>query len=491
MPHRSSRRTVSEALRLVLGLSVAGCGGGGGTEPIIPTTAALSASTVSLAAIGQTAQLTATITDQNGNAIGSPELAWTSANTAVVTVSSSGLVTATGNGTTVVTVSAGSASAQADVSVAQVPSQVQKVAGDGQTATPGQPVAVPLTVQVNDGSGSPVANVTVTFAATAGTLGTMSVATGADGRASTGFTPVATGAQQVTASVANTSLTASFTETGVSPFAIELQFLTTPTSAQMAAFTAAQQRWESLIVGDLPNLSSFTAAAGTCGDNSPAIQPRPVDDLVILVTLKSIDGAGNVLGGSAPCFIRNTGKLPVLSLMQLDTDDLDQLQTAGLLQAVILHEMGHALGYGTIWNNLNLLADASLTGGTDPHFTGGQATAAFNAVGGASYSASLKVPVENTGGAGTADAHWRESVFGNELMTGFVDAGVNPLSRVTVASMGDLGYTVNLADADPYTLAPGLRAFARGPAIELKNDVLRVPLHEVDDAGQVLRVIPR
>jgi hypothetical protein len=162
-----------------------------------------------------------------------------------------------------------------------------------------------------------------------------------------------------------------------------------------------------------------------------------------------------------------------------------------LLQTVILHEMGHALGYGTVWTNLNLLAHPSLSGGTDPHFTGGQATAAFNAVGGASY-VGLKVPVENTGGAGTADAHWRESVFGNELMTGFVDAGVNPLSRVTVASMGDLGYTVNLADADPYTLAPGLRAFSRrGPTIELKNDVLRVPLHEVDDAGRVLRVIPR
>jgi hypothetical protein len=487
MPPRSSRRTASDLLLLVLGLGVAGCGGG--TEPRVPTTAALSVSTVSLSAIGQTVQLTATIADQNGDAIGSPELAWTSANTAVVTVSSSGLVTATGNGTTVVTVSAGSASAHADVSVAQVPSQVQKVAGDGQTATPGQSVAVPLTVQVNDGSGSPVANVAVTFAATSGTLGTMSASTGADGRASTGFVPVVTGAQQVTASVVNTSLTTSFTETGVSPFAIEFQFLTTPTAAQMAAFTAARQRWESLIVGDLPNVSSFSAAAGTCGDNSPAIQ-RPVDDVLILVTLTSIDGAGNVLAASAPCFIRTTGKLPVLSLMQLDTDDLDQLQTAGLLQTVILHEMGHALGYGTIWANLNLLADASLTGGTDPHFTGGQATAAFNAAGGASY-AGLKVPVENTGGAGTADAHWRESVFSNELMTGFVDAGANPLSRVTVGSMEDLGYSVNLADADPYTLAAGLRAFGRGAAIELKNDVLRVPLHEVDDAGRVLRVIPR
>jgi hypothetical protein len=486
MPPRSSGWTVSGTLLLVLGLGVAGCGG---TEPKVPTAAALSASTVSLAAIGQTAQLTATITDQDGNAIRSPALTWTSANTAVVTVSSSGLVTATGNGATVVTVSAGAASAQADITVALVPTEVQKVAGDGQTATPGQPVAVPLTVQVNDGSGSPVANVAVTFAATAGTLGTMSASTGADGRASTGFVPIATGAQQVTASVVNTSLTTTFTETGVSPFAIEVQFLSTPTPAQMAAFTAARQRWESLIVGDLPNIS-LDATAGQCGDNSPAIH-RPVDDLLILVTLTSIDGPGNVLAGSGPCFIRVTGTLPVLSLMQLDTDDLDLLQTSGLLPLVIVHEMGHALGYGTIWTALNLLAGASPPPGTDPHFTGAQATFAFNAVGGASYMASLKVPVENTGGQGTADAHWRESVFGNELMTGFVDAGVNPLSRVTVASMADLGYTVNLADADPYTLAPGLRAFARGPVIELKNDVLPLTLHEVDETGQVLRVIPR
>ena len=484
MPSRASRRT---ALVLVLGLAIAGCGGGG-TEPRIPTTAALSASTVSLAAIGQTAQLTATITDQNGNAISSPDVAWTSANTAVVTVSPSGLVTATGNGTTVVTVSAGSASAQAAVSVAQVPSQVQKVAGDGQSATPGQPVAVPLTIQVNDVSGSPVANVAVTFAASGGTLGTTNASTGADGRASTGFVPVATGAQQVTVSVANTSLTASFTETGVSPFAIELQFLTTPTPAQMTAFTAARQRWESLIVSELSTIS-LDAVAGQCGSNSPAIH-RSVDDLLILVTLTSIDGAGSILAQSGPCFTRVAGSLPVLSLMQLDTDDLDQLQTAGLLQSVIVHEMGHALGYGTVWSTLDLLAGATPPPGTDPHFTGTQATAAFNAVGGASYVAGLKVPVENTGGLGTADAHWRESVFGNEIMTGFVDA-VNPLSRVTAASMGDLGYAVNLAAADPYTLAPGLRAFGQRSPIELKHDVLRVPIHQVDDAGRVLRVIPR
>jgi hypothetical protein len=29
------------------------------------------------------------------------------------------------------------------------------------------------------------------------------------------------------------------------------------------------------------------------------------------------------------------------------------------------------------------------------------------------------VPVENSGGSGTRDAHWRESEFGNEVMTGY------------------------------------------------------------------------
>jgi hypothetical protein len=60
------------------------------------------------------------------------------------------------------------------------------------------------------------------------------------------------------------------------------------------------------------------------------------------------------------------------------------------------------------------------------------------------------VPVENTGGLGTRNGHWRETTFGNELMTGFLNSGKNPLSRLTIASLRDLGYIVNLSVADPY-----------------------------------------
>ena len=77
------------------------------------------------------------------------------------------------------------------------------------------------------------------------------------------------------------------------------------------------------------------------------------------------------------------------------------------------------------------------------------ATAEYNAI---FHTSATSVPVENTGGSGTADAHWRESVFGNELMTGWLNSGItNPLSRITVASMADLGYQVNMNAADSYT----------------------------------------
>jgi hypothetical protein len=118
--------------------------------------------------------------------------------------------------------------------------------------------------------------------------------------------------------------------------------------------------------------------------------------------------------------------------------------------------MGHVLGIGTIWQSRGLLSGA---GTSNPRFVGSQAVAAYNAIFGTSATG---VPVENTGGGGTRDSHWRESIFGNELMTGFLNGGSNPLSRVTVASLADLGYVVNLNAADNYTPPGGGGSFFGG-----------------------------
>jgi hypothetical protein len=174
--------------------------------------------------------------------------------------------------------------------------------------------------------------------------------------------------------------------------------------------------------------------------------------------------------------------------MLFDVDDLDMLEGKGLLEAVFLHEMGHVLGFGSVWSDLDLLVDAAETGGSDPHFTGSRAIAAFNNAGGSGY-AGAKVPVETNGGLGTSDVHWRESVLDNELMTGFLNEGANPLSAISVASLGDLGYRVDLSAADGYSFTAALRAAATGKRLQLKDDVLRLPIRGVDASGRPTRTI--
>ncbi|HHK42138.1 MAG TPA: peptidase, partial [Planctomycetaceae bacterium] len=104
-------------------------------------------------------------------------------------------------------------------------------------------------------------------------------------------------------------------------------------------------------------------------------------------------------------------------------------------------------GIGTIWQERGLLRGA---GTADPGFIGVHAVDAYRQICACDANA---VPVANTGGPGTRDGHWRESIFGNELMTGYVGPGRSlPLSTVTIASLSDLGYEVEFGSADAFVL---------------------------------------
>ncbi|MCY4573114.1 MAG: Ig-like domain-containing protein, partial [Gemmatimonadetes bacterium] len=74
--------------------------------------------------LGETAQLTATVHDQNGNAMVGAAVAWASTDPTVATVDQSGLVTAAGNGETNLTATAGAATAMVAVVVEQVPNSI-------------------------------------------------------------------------------------------------------------------------------------------------------------------------------------------------------------------------------------------------------------------------------------------------------------------------------------------------------------------------------
>jgi Big-like domain-containing protein/leishmanolysin len=571
---------------------LAGCS----TESRVPTTITLTSTTVEFTALGQTEQLSASVADQQGDPLREETVSWVSSNSAVASVSGTGLVSAAAPGSAQVTATSGSATAVAQVTVVQTPAELQKVSGDGQTVTVGETLPAPFVVRVNDALGNPVPQVAVTFSITQGG-GDMSVSTATttpEGGASTVLTTGTTaGSHQVSARI-TPSISVTFTATatagpaasvivasgdnqeappgalvpippsvrvqdalanpvpgvavefevligggsitgastvtnsnGVAQvgswtlggsagenqlrataggtglsgnpvtftattatstgYNIALRFLGSATPSQRQAFTDARARWESLIVGDLQNIP-LSLVAGDCFPGSPALNTT-VDDVLIFVTLGDIDGPGQVLGSAGPCFIRGSNNLPILGGMIFDIADLADLEAEGLLSEVILHEMGHVLGFGSLWPLQGLLTDPASSGGTDPHFTGAGAIAAFDAVGGTGYTAGAKVPVEDTGGEGSVDGHWRESVFDNELMTGFINPDPNPLSRVTIASLADQGYAVNLSGADSYSLPLGLLGFRAGPRLRLGDDLLRVPIKKVDPTGRLTGVL--
>ncbi len=373
------------------------------------------------------------------------------------------------------------------------PASVSAGPGDGQTGLTGYALNIAPAVVVRDAASFPVPNVPVTFAVASGggSVTAANATTGLDGVATAGGWTVQLGTNTLTATASGSGITGNpvtLVATGVSAaYHIDVRYLTAVTPAQRAAFDSAAAMWERLIYGDVPDaLANFPA--GTCGPGSPAIN-ETIDDIIIFVRLDSIDGPGKILGQAGPCLIRDPGFQPGVGVMRFDTADVAGLLAAGTFDDVVRHEMGHVLGFGTTWQSLGVVSGV---GGTDPHFVGAQATAAFDRNGGQPYSAGAKVPVENCCGPGTRDQHWRETVFDTELMTGFLNEGVpNPLSVITTASMGDLGYMVNYAASEPYTVAnvAGLRAQASLPQIELGDDILRLPILVVDRRGRVTRII--
>ena len=163
-----------------------------------------------------------------------------------------------------------------------------------------------------------------------------------------------------------------------------------------------------------------------------------------------------------------------------------------------LHEMGHVLGIGTIWD------DFIQNPSGDPHFTGPLAIAAFNAAGGQDY-AGAKVPVEHA-----ILGHWRAPVLEGELMVG-ADGSGSALSAITIQALADLGWVVDVTQADAYTL-PGAaaKASAKHAAAIPEADPLRgslaspihaepkpwcgldgerEPIYVVDQLGRIIRTI--
>ena len=248
---------------------------------------------------------------------------------------------------------------------------------------------------------------------------------------------------------------------------------------------------------DLPDVHVGAGQSIRCGGLAHQTQSEILDDLLVLVSVREIDGPGGIVAASTLCMVRHLSFLPLVAAIFLDRTDMDDLSDADL-EDVVLHELGHTLGIGTIWHHTGLLALASLfSPGADTHFAGAHAIEAFDSAGGSDYTGG-KVPVENEMGYGAADTHWRESVLGHELMTPVMRvAGTNPFSAITIASLADLGYTVDVTLADDYELDEAGADLAApdgppGATINLSGDIRHSTVEIVDTDGRVIRrIVPR
>ena len=283
-----------------------------------------------------------------------------------------------------------------------------------------------------------------------------------------------------------------------SDFDIELVFLDDHfTEKHKRTIRYAARRWMSIIREDLPDHTFANRWSGVCGDQSYAIPSgERIDDLRIYVIARHL--VGGIAGQGGPSVLRTTG-LPVIGCVEFDLESVTSESVSSLgSRNLALHEMGHVLGIGTIWD------DFIQNPSGDPHFTGPLAIAAFNAAGGQDY-AGAKVPVEHV-----ILGHWRAPVLEGELMVG-ADGSGSALSAITIQALADLGWVVDVTQADAYTL-PGAaaKASAKHAAAIPEADPLRgslaspihaepkpwcgldgerEPIYVVDQLGRIIRTI--
>lgn len=120
------------------------------------------------------------------------------------------------------------------------------------------------------------------------------------------------------------------------PLLISLPSMHAPTQS-------AQARWQSIILADAPSVNE--PDLDLTANFFPGFSPYFgfVDDIIVFYELASL-GPG-ILGQAGPIYIRLPSAQPISALMRFSIDFFNADQ---ITEDVILHEMAHALGFGTV-----------------------------------------------------------------------------------------------------------------------------------------------
>ena len=225
-------------------------------------------------------------------------------------------------------------------------------------------------------------------------------------------------------------------------------------------------------------------------------------ETVISFGALATDGEGGVLGNGGPDTLDGSDGKWLPNTMSINIDPADKTALSSTVTApgrtafydFVIHEVGHGLGYGVLWNYANQAIPTSVSDSwkfivskddhsnfliarddypseaayiaDKPVYIGAHGLSAFKEVLLDSGWDPMVVnalncfAIEDNGDGGTAGAHLEEDSnrsglvgFGDEVTTGFIDdTVVNPLSKITIGMMQDLGWDVDYSHAENYTI---------------------------------------
>jgi hypothetical protein len=415
---------------------------------------------------GETQGAAATVTDARYQVRTDRPVAYTTADPAVATVDANGTVTARGAGQTTLTATAEGQAAAVAVTVRAVRAAL----------FPASIVAAPnatgrLWATLRDDDGARVRATAVAYESSDPSVVAVDAATGA-------YKAVGAGTATLRATV-NGKVAASAVAVrgaGATLFPIEIAFVGDVPQVARDAARAAADRWQRVIAQAATTERIDLGASGCYAGSAPvAATVRGLLLLVVADSLNPPSAHGGTVALAAACVSRGGagyeayryGGLPVVGVIQFDTT-MQKRQVANfgadaprMIQDVFAHEIGHVFGVGNAWNFAapenprRFVPDAA---GADPRYVAPAGVAAAQALG----FPDATVAVENAGGPASRGTHWRQAVYGRELMTAFVQAGGMALSALTVRSLADFGFAVDETAAD-LTTAADLNAQAFGP----------------------------
>jgi hypothetical protein len=419
----------------------------------VAATLTLSPDTLRLGSVGDTATIGRTVRDAGGSTMTGVPVTFATVNPSVATVVvATGRVTAEANGATTITAQVAPGGANLTKSI-----RVEVGGSLAPAYLVGGYVGTAYTDQVGPANGAGGA---FTYSITAGALPN-GLAISSSTAQITGM-PSAPGVFFFEVQATNGTLTLSerfaitISTKASSAFNLFVSYNggLLPHPNARTALSGALARLENIITGDAGTTSTYPPTGLTPTQcqliDASLLNGAVIEDIAILMSIGPMDGPSNTLARAGPCgYGRQT--LPAVISGQLKIDEADASGSVAFLQEIILHEIGHVLGIGTLWFD-------STTGVGTPtvRYSGTNGVAEWTTLGGAAGG----VPLEPDIGA-----HWHEAVFNGEIMTPQAEGPgtPQPFSRLTIGTLLDLGFGAVLGQADAYTL-PGCSPACTAPA---------------------------